>query len=218
MIEILLYVSIGLVLGGYVLYFLLIFIGRMKNIDGSNGFDVTKDIISEYNSINVIENRGYFTIYNIKRKVIKIASSSYYGDDLSSLCLSLMEAGISIVDNKKNKYIDLLRVFFSNLKIIYIFPLFALFISNFSFNVNDAKVSIIFILFFAFISYIILDIKENAYSFINDNIDKIKDIRKEKRDVIVSFMEKMLLCDKLIYFGELLMAVRLVFIMFDIKF
>ena len=216
MLEILLYVSIILVLGAYVLYFLLIFIGRMKNIDGCNGFDVTKDIISEYNSINVIENRGYFTIYNIKRKVIKIASTSYYGNDLSSLCLSLIEAGISIVDNKKNKYIDVLRSIVSNLKILYIFPLISLFISNSSFNVNDAKVSIIFMLFFVFISYVNLEIKDLSYNFVNDNIDKIKDLKKENVEKIISFIKKMLLCDRLIYFGELLMIVRLVFIMLEI--
>lgn len=216
MLEILLYVSIILILGGYGLYFLLIFICRIKNIGECNGFDVTKDIISEYNSINVIENRGYFTIYNIKRKVIKIASTSYYGNDLSSLCLSLMEAGISIVDNGKNKYIDILRGIFSNLKILYIFPLIGLFINNSSFNVNDAKVSIIFMLFFTFISYVILDIKDLAYNFVKDNIDKIKDIDKGNKRSIISFMNKLILCDKLLYFGELLMVVRLFFIMLEI--
>ena len=216
MIEILLYTSIVLVLSGYGLYFLLIFIGRMNNVGECNGFDVTKDIISEYNSINVIENRGYFTVYNIKRKVIKIASACYYGNHVSSLSLSLMEAGISIVDNNKNKYIDMLRNIFSNLKILYIFPLVAMFINGSSFNINDAKIGIILILCFSCISYIILDIKTMAYNFICDNIRNIDSINEKNKIKIVSFMNRFLLCDKMIFFGELLMIVRLLFIMFNL--
>lgn len=216
MSDIFLYTSVGLVFGGYILYFILIFIGRMKNIGECNGFDVTKDIISEYDSINVIENRGYFTIYNIKRRVIKIATGCYYGKDLTSLSLSLMEAGISIVDNKKNKYINVIRTIFSNLKILYIFPLISVFISNSSFNVSDAKVSVVFMLVFAFISYILLDVKGYACEFVNKNIVKIKDVKKNDRLKIVNFMNRLLLCDKIIYFGELLMVVRMVLLMFDI--
>lgn len=216
MSEIFLYTSMILVLGGYVLYFLLIFIGRMKDVGKCTGFDVTKDIISEYDSINVIENRGYFTIYNIKRRVIKIASSNYYGRDLSSISISLMEAGISIVDNNKNKYINLFRVVFSNLKILYVLPLIGLFISNSSFNVSDARISIIFMLVFAFISYILLEVKGCACEFVNKNIVKIRDINKDNEIKIINFMDKLLFCDKIIYFGELLMVVRMVFLMFDI--
>lgn len=216
MSDILLYTSIGLVLGGYILYFLLVFIGRMKMIGECSGFDVTKDIISEYDSINVIENRGYFTVYNIKRRVIKIATSCYYGKDLSSLSISLMEAGLSVVDNNKNKYINVIRCIFSNLKILYIFPLIDLFISNSSFNVSDARISVIFMLVFAFISYILLEVKGYACEFVNKNIVKIKDIKKDDRLKIVNFMNRLLLCDKIIYFGELLMVVRMVFLMFDI--
>ena len=216
MSEIFLYTSMILVLGGYVLYFLLIFIGRMKDVGKCTGFDVTKDIISEYDSINVIENRGYFTIYNIKRRVIKIASSNYYGRDLSSISISLMEAGISIVDNNKNKYINLFRVVFSNLKILYVLPLIGLFISNSSFNVSDARISVIFMLVFAFISYILLEVKGYACEFVNKNIVKIRDISKDNEFKIINFMDKLLFCDKIIYFGELLMVVRMVLMMFDI--
>ena len=113
MIEILLYFSSGLIILGYIYYLLVILLGRNSIISDNDGFDITKDIISEYNSINIIENSGYFTIYNIKRKVIKLATKCYYGKDLSSISLSLTEAGISVVDNKNNKYIDFFRIIFN---------------------------------------------------------------------------------------------------------
>lgn len=217
MINILLYVSMGFILLSFLGYFLLIMIGRNKSVSKNDGFDITKDIISEYNSINVIESSGYFTIYNIKRRVIKLATKSYYGKDLSSVSLSMMEAGISVVDNNKNKYIDIFRNIFSNLKILYIFPLISLFISNSSFNINDARASIIFIILFAFISYILMDIKEQACYWIVDNLKKIKDITKDNRIKIVNFINKLIICDKFIFFGEFIMIIRLVLIMLEIK-
>lgn len=217
MIEMLLYISMGFVIFGFLLYFILILIGRVKNVSKCDGFDVTKDIISEYNMINVIESKSYFTVYNIKRKVIKLSSDCYYGKDLSSISLSLMEAGVSIVDNNKNKYIDIFRILFSNIKMLYVFPIVSLFISNSSFNINDAKVSILFLLLFAFISYVMLDIRGQVGYFVSENLNKIKDISKDNRDKIINFMNKLLFCDKIIYFGELIMIIRLVLIMFEIK-
>lgn len=214
--EIFLYVSTGLILFSYVGYFVLIMYGRCKNVSKENSFDIVKDIISEYNSINVIESKSYFTIYNIKRKVVKLSSKVYYGSDLSSVSLSLIEAGISIVDKKKNKFLDILRNVFSNLKLLYIFPIIVVLINNSSFNVNDAKSSIIFVLIFTFLSYIVLDIKSQGIYFISENIKKIKVISKEGKFEIVNFMNKLLLFDKIIYFGELVAMVRIVFIMLGI--
>lgn len=214
--EIFLYVSTGLILFSYVGYFVLIMYGRSKNVSKENSFDIVKDIISEYNSINVIESKSYFTIYNIKRKVVKLSSKIYYGSDLSSVSLSLIEAGISIVDKKKNKFLDILRNVFSNLKLLYIFPIIVVLINNSSFNVNDAKSSIIFVLIFTFLSYIVLDIKSQGIYFISENIKNIKVISKEGKVQIVNFMNKLLLFDKIIYFGELIVIVRIVFIMLGI--
>lgn len=217
MVEILLYVSTGLIILAYVGYFLMILIGRNKKISDNDGFDVTKDIISEYNTINIIESSGYFTIYNIKRRVIKLASKCYYGKDLSSIALSLNEAGISVVDNNKNKYINVLRTIFYNLKLLYIFPILALIISNSSFNINDAKVGLMFLLLFAFISYILIDIKNDAVYWTSKNIKRIKEINKNNKEKIIDFMNKLILFDKFIYFGELIMIIRFVLIFLDIK-
>ena len=217
MIEILLYISSGLIIFGYIFYLVIILIGRSKIVSDIDGFDVTKDIISEYDSINIIENNGYFTVYNLKRKVIKLATKCYYGKDISSVSLALIEAGISVVDSKKNKYIDIFRVVFNNLKLLYIIPLVALFINNSSFSVSDAKVSIFIGLLFSFISYILIEIKSDGIYWIGNNLKKIKSVNNVNRDKIISFMNRLMLFDKFIYFGELVMVIRLVLIMLEIK-
>lgn len=216
MINILLYLSTGLILVGFIGYILLIMLGDKKVAD-SDGFNITKDIISKYNTINIIESKNYFTMYNIKRKVIKLSSKCYYGNDISSISVALIEAGISVIDSDKNKYIDLFRNIFSNLKILYIFPIIAIFINHATYNISDAKVSMLFIIIFSVITYMFIDIKNQAYSWINDNIEKIKEINKDNRIKIFNFISKLIFVDKIIFFGELVMIIRMVAILLEIN-
>lgn len=216
-INILLYISNGVILISFLVYFIMVFLNKSKKVTNSNGFDVTKDIISEYNSINIIENKNYFTFYNIKRKVIKLNTKIYYGNDLSSIAIALISAGISIVHNKKNKYIDLFRKIISNIKILYILPLVAILINYVTFNTSDSKVSIIFLILFSIISYILINIKSEVVVWISDNIIKIKDISKSNSIKIINYLNKMLWLDKFIFLGEFLMIIRCVLILLEIN-
>ena len=215
MINMLLYISSFIILFSYFSYFILIIIGRAKTVGKIIGFNIIKDLISNYESINIIESRGYFTFYNIKRRVIKLSTKCYYGNDLSSISISLIEAGISVVDDNHNKYIDLFRNLFSNLKILYIFPILSLLINNLSFSINDAKVSIVMMFLFIFISYVVVDVKNTAYLWIIENFNKIKNINKDNSLKIFKFINILLLLDKFIFFGEFLIICRLILILFN---
>lgn len=202
------YVSNGLIIISFISYFIILLIGSRLKISNNSGFDVTKDIISEYNSINVIESRGYFSIYNIKRKVIKLSSMCYYGFDLTSISLSIIESGISVVDRDNNKYIDLFRKFFPNLKILYLFSVLAVLINLVTYNIGDVRISLIFIVVFTVISYMLFDVKNSSINWISDNIGKISGINKFNSKKIVNFINKLLLVDKLIFLGELVIIIR----------
>lgn len=217
MLNILMYFSNVLIIISFIGYFIMIFIGRKIKVSKSNGFDITKEITSKYNSINVIESKSYFSIYNIKRKVIKLSSMCYYGDSLSSIALTLIEAGISIVDNSKNKYIEICRKIFSNLKILYLFPILAIFINSVTYTISDSKVSIIFIVIITFITYMLIDIKSNVNEWIRDNLRRIKDINKDNSIKIMNFINKILWLDKFIFLGELIMIVRFIMILLEIN-
>ena len=194
---------------------MLVLIGRRKKITNSDGFNVTKDILNEYNSINIILSKSYFTVYNIKRRVIKMAKSCYSGNTLSDISIPLIEAGISSVDDRKNRVINLFRNICPNLKILYIFSLVAIFINEQTFNISDAKVSIIFFILFAIISYMVISIKESGKWNVSNNIDKI--ISKENGIKVISFMNKVSVLDKLIFISELLMIMRTVMIILDMQ-
>lgn len=214
-IQILLYISSGLIVASFIIYFILVLIGRTMKVTNSDGFNITKDILAEYNSINIILNKGYFTVYNIKRKVIKIANNCYYGNTLSDISLPLIEAGISATDDKKNKWVNIFRKIFANLKYLYLLPLIAIIINSQTYNISDAKVSIIFFSLFAIISYMIIDIKNNAILWISDKIVKIKDINKNNREKIVKFIKTIFTLDKLIFISELAMIIRCVMILLE---
>ena len=213
--KLLFYSSSFLIIGSFIGYFLIIIFGNKKVTD-DNGFDVIKDIISEYDSINVIESKSYFSIYNIKRKVIKLSTKCYYGNTISDISLSLMEAGISIIDSNKNKYINFFSMMFSNLKILYIFPLLSIIINYSTYNVNDAKISLLFIMLFSIIFYILIDIKSQASFWISDNLKKIKSISEKNSNKIINYINRLILLDKLIFFGELVIIIRCVAILLEI--
>ena len=211
----LMYISSGLIIVSFIIYFLLVVIGRTKKVTDSDGFNITKDIIHEYNSINIILSKSVLTIYNIKRRVIRIAKRCYYGNTVSDIVIPLIEAGISSVDDKKNKVINFLRNIFPNIKCLYIFPLVCVIINSQTYNISDAKVSIIFFILFAIISYMVIDIKSNGIWNISNNIDKIKAFNAKNREKIIHFMNKIIVLDKLIFIGELMMIIRSVMIILD---
>ena len=215
MILILMYISNGLIVLSFIMYFILILIGRMKEVTDSDGFNITKDILHEYNSINIILSKSFLTIYNIKRRVIRMANRCYYGNTVSDIAVPLIEAGISSVDDKKNKIINLLRNVFPNIKCLYLFPLIGVIINSQTYNISDAKVSIVFFILFAIISYMVIDIKSNGIINISNNIDKIKDINIENKKRIISFMNKISILDKILFISELMMIIRAVMIILD---
>lgn len=216
MIDLLLYITNGLIIFSYLFYLLMMLINNKKIVSESTGFDISKDMISEYNSINIIENKGYFTVYNIRRKVIKLATNCYYGSSISAISTSLMESGISVIDDNKNKFINLFRKIFPNLKLIYIFPILSVIINSLSYNVSDAKSSMIFVILFSIISYMYINIKDEVILWINNNLSNIKSISEENSFKIINFIKKINLLDKLIFISQLLMIVRFVAIILEI--
>lgn len=210
------YIVMGFILGGY-LYYILIVLGNRNKISEESSFNIIKDLIHNYNSINVILNEGIFTIYNIKRRVIKLSNKCYYGKSLSDVGISLMEAGISVIDNNKNREINFFRRFFSNLKWLYVIPLVVIFIIS-QINTTEDGVILEFLIFISiYFMYMFINIKNKAYNWIVMNIDRIKQINKKDQMKVINFINKMMLCDKFIFWGELVGFLKVVMILLNLK-
>lgn len=211
----LLYVSNILIIVAFLIYGMFILINKKKIATKSNGFNVTKDMLSKYDRINIIENKGYFTYYNIKRKVIKLSSSIYYGNGISDIVISLLEAGISSIDNGKNRIINYFKLFVPNLKCLYILPLMAIGINSVTNNVSDASVSLIFLGIFVMIQFCLMEIKDMACMWCRDRIAKYSGMTKEVKNNVLNKILFLNRIDRLILIGELLMIIRYVAIMLN---
>lgn len=211
MLIILMYIANGLIIFAFLWYLLLVILNSNNKFTESDGFNVTKDILSEYDSINIIENKSIFTVYNLKRKVIKIASKRYYGNSLSDVAIPLMEAGVSV---SNSKYLDILGKVLSNLKKLYILPIIIIIVNSVTYSLGDARIAIPLVAICALASYIIIDIKNSAYIWLDKHINNKLKINKEKT---LKFINKIIMIDKLIFFGELLMIIRFVAIILGIN-
>ena len=203
MSMILLYVSDFFIILPFVLYFIMILVNN-KIVYKVNGFDASKDALALYDRINIIETKSIFTIYNIKRKVVKLSSKNYYGCTNSDISVSLMESSISAVDDKKSS-IEIFRKVVSSLKYLYILPIVALVINSVTYNIGNARIGLIFVLLFSIINIVIIDIHESSFTWLNKHIKRIKSIDKDK---VLKFINNIILFDKLLLFGEFIIVVR----------
>ena len=214
--NLLFYVSTGLIIIPIIYYGIMILM-KNKKVSDDSGFNITKDIISQYDSINIIESTGKVTYYNIKRGVIKLNHNCYYKNDLSRVSISLLEAGISGIDKEKNKYINFLKKIFTNLKIIYLFPLVALFFNNIAYTIPDAKLCIIITIICSAFTYIYVSILTEATNWVNDNIKKVKSITKENSQKIINYQNSIIKLNNLTFIGELVIIIRMVSIIMSLK-
>lgn len=213
MINILMYISSGLIIIPFICYGLFIISSKNKKITDDNGFNITKDIISEYDSINIIENAGKMTYYNPKRGVIKLNNRCYYGNDLGVIAISLLESGISVIDKKNNKYLNVFKLIFNNLKLLYIFPIISQCINTMTYTYGDAKIGIVFVIINLIITYMFNDILINAFNWVSDNIKRVKAISKDNKISVIDYIKNIINLNKFIFFGELLIIIRMVAIM-----
>ena len=214
--NLLLYISTGLIIIPIIYYGIMILINN-KKVSNDTGFNITKDILSQYDSINIIENTGKMTYYNIKRGVIKLNHNCYYKNDLSRVSISLLEAGISGVDKEKNKYINFFKNIFNNLKIIYLFPLIALFFNNIAYTIPDAKLCIVITIICSIFTYLYVSILTEANNWVSKNINKIKSITKENSKKIINYQNSIIKLNNLTFLGELVIIIRMVAIILSLK-
>lgn len=217
MIEILKYISSGLIIISLICYLLNILINKSKKISDDDGFNITKDIIQEYDMINIIENTGIISYYNLRRGVIKLSSKSYYGSDLSHISIGLMEAGVSVIDKKGNKFINIFKNIVSNLKILYIFPIITVIVNFITYTKGDAKIGLILVIISTLVIYMINSILINANDWVCNNIKKVKSVDNNGKDKIISYLNNIVNLNKIIFLGELISIITMVAIIIDFK-
>ena len=213
--NLLLYVTNILIIISYILHFLLQFYNNKYKISGTTGFNITNDTLNEDNRINIVEKKGYITVYNLKKRVIEIATKNYYGSTITDFGIPLIELGILETDNNNNKYLNIIKKILPNLKLIYLFSFIAFCINNVTYSISDAKASMIALFICLILYHMLIAIKTEGLNHIHKKLKRISYLREENFAKIMKYLENDLKISKIIYFTEFIMIIRTLIIIIN---
>ena len=99
----LLILSIVMMSYAYLLLVINKFGGNSKKIDNYTGFDVAKEVTTNYDTINIVSSSDIMVSeYDIKRNVIRLNTKNYDGNTYSDIFISVLLAGYSLVNSDNN--------------------------------------------------------------------------------------------------------------------
>ena len=204
--NVLLVVSVGIVILSYLMIFINFLRYINKRIDNYSGFDIAKEITDNYDSINIVNSSDVvFSIYDIKRNVIRMNNKNYDGNSYFDLAVSSVLAGYSLVKQENDNYF---KFSFIVRKIGYLgfVSLIGGVLSYFLNNVGDAKIGIVVLLVLLVYQYMRYQISILAVDIIRDGI------KKKIYTNISNIIDSIVTFNKLSFITLLVLIVRLVVI------
>lgn len=211
LINILLLISILLILIAY-LNIVLKFI-KTKNIkiDNLTGFDLAKELTSNYDEINIVESRDInISKYNLKRRVIRLTTKDYNSNNINTLSKISLLSGYSLINLNKDKNIELLAKIFKSIDYLNKSPILAIIISLLVRKIGDAKIAILLLVIISIYQYLINEINITSKE---ETTNKLKDLLKDNNySILENIQNSYLLLNKISFITTLILILRLVLI------
>ena len=183
---------------------------KTKKVDKYNGFDIAKEVTSNYDDINiVVSNDIVFSEYDINRKVIRLNNNNYDGNTVNDLVISSLLAGYSLVNNENPNYFKF-NFIFKKIRSISFILLVMMVLSYFINNIGDAKIGVILFILLLVVQYMRYLIAVSAKEKIENNIDKELYLTLEKG------INRNIFFNKISFIVSLIMILRLVVIILGI--
>ena len=203
--NILLIILVCLVGSSYLILLINWITSKNNKIDNYNGFDIAKEITSNYDEINIVSCNGLFSFYDVKRNVIRLNNKNYEGNSFIDISIGAMLAGISLVNSdNRNKFI------FKRVRVISLASLIMMFLSFLVNSIGDARIMMIITfgcLLYLFMRY---QMVSGAVSLIECNMDK--NIYSKIKSIIMGYVNFY----KISFISMLVLVVRLIVIMLGI--
>lgn len=203
--NILLIILVCLVGSSYLILLINWITNKNNKIDNYNGFDIAKEITSNYDEINIVSCNGLFSFYDVKRNVIRLNDKNYDGNSFVDISIGAMLAGISLVNSdNRNKFI------FKRVRVISLASLIMMFLSFLVNSIGDARIMMIITfgcLLYLFMRY---QMVSGAVSLIECNMDK--NIYSKIKSIVMGYVNFY----KISFISLLVVLVRLVVIMLGI--
>lgn len=153
---------------------LIYFKSRNIEVSDINGFDVAKEITTSYDEINIVKaNDVKNSRYNVKRRVIRLSSKDYDGNNIYSLAIAAILAGYSLININKDKYFKFYSSIFSNIGYLSYSLIIGILVSLFTNTVGDAKIGLIILSIILLYQYIRIQSFTIGYENIIDSVKKM---------------------------------------------
>lgn len=201
------------VIGVVLLYSFIVgiyFINKKKIVDNYSGFDVAKDVTTNYDAINIVKSSDIVVSeYDVKRNVIRLNANNYEGNSYFDIFVSSILAGYSLV-NSDNPNSFKFSFLFKKIRWISFSSLVMLILSIMISNIGDAKIGIVVFILLLIYQYMRYQISVNSNLVIKENLDKELYNKLEKN------LELDIIINKLSFILSLVMILRLVVIILEI--
>lgn len=172
--NLLLLLSIGILLISYTRIILNFLITKNKKIEELTGFDLAKEITSNYDEINIVQSKEtYLSKYNLKRRIIRLTQKNYEANDIFTLSISSCLSGYSLANINKDKYLNLLSKILPNIDYLSKSSILTILISLFTNTVGDAKIGLILLGIILVYQYLIIQINAISNQYLEKPLKKI---------------------------------------------
>lgn len=213
--NILLIISIVIIVIAYLRIFIIYL--KTKNIKSKNftGFDIAKEITSNYNEINIVESKEInISKYNLKRKIIRLTNKNYEGNNLFTLAITSCLSGYSLANINKDKYLQLLNNILPNLDYLGKTSILTLIIAIMTNNIGDAKIGIILLIIILFYQYLLILINTTSCEYAKKELKNI--VSKKELTNIEEVLNSFLSLHTLSFITTLILVLREVMIIMNI--
>lgn len=209
--NILLLISLILTLVAYTRIILNYLTTKSIKIKDITGFDLAKELTSNYDEINIVETKDkIISKYNLKRNVIRLTEKDYANNDIFTLTKSSLLSGYSLLNINKDKYITTLKSILPNIDYLNKSAPIALVISLFTNTKGDAKIAIILLLIILIYQYIINTININSKEETKNQLTKI--LKNENYTKLEKVQNNYLFLNQISFIATLILLLRIVFI------
>ncbi len=172
--NLLLVVSIFILFISYMRIILIYLRTKNKQLETLTGFDLAKDITSNYDEINIVESKKItISKYNLKRNIIKLTPKNYEKNDIFTLTISTCLSGYSLANVNQDKYLKTLSRIVPNIDYLSKSPFLALMISLLTTNLGDAKIALILLGIILIYQYFLIQINQSSYQYAQEALKKI---------------------------------------------
>lgn len=210
----LLSLSIILITFSYLKIILIYYQTKNIRLDTTNGFDLAKELTSNYNDINIVESKEInISKYNLRRKIIRLIPEDYSSNDIFTLSKIALLSGYSLLNLNQDKNVTAISKIIPNITYLNYSAIISILVSILSNTIGDTKISIIILLLITVYQYLINEINISSKEQVSKSLKKI--VKEKNYLYIEKVQHSFLSSNKISFISTLILILRAVIIILN---